>query len=219
MANQDQKFEANSWEFTQKMIRIGHNRRVKRHFKDVQSDTATNTGRAAIKTSLLIRDADSGIECLNKMIYFSNYLSDRSAVSYADGWQVKKGQDISQLAIIYRATDKDNKSGNYTIHIPHYNGGRSFRPPSYTKGSIQARWILKDNSHIVVNAATEAEAKRVIRKLEKTVDKQFRTSESQWLKIGTVGKGTYKKVKVAPIYADYYSKGKENNYADWRVFM
>lgn len=219
MASRPPKFVASSWEFTQKMIRIGHNRRVKQYFKDVGSDTSTANGRAAIKTSLLIRDADSAIETLNKMVYFASYLDQDKYNSYPDDWQIKKGQDIPQLAIIYRPADKKNESGNYTIHLPHFNGNRNFKAPAYFKGNYRAKWVLKDNSHIIVNAKTSAEALRVIRQLEKYVDRKYQTKETPWLTVAPMGNTTYKQIKVNPHRADYYPHGKEGNIAQWRIYL
>lgn len=219
MVNLNKKFDTNSWEFTQKMIRIGHNRRVRKYFRDVLSDTNTRTGREAIKTSLLIRDEDSGIETLNKMTYFSNYLYQESSVSYADGWQIRKGHDIPQLAVIYRDRTPDSISGDYILHIPHYNGNKKPKISSYDKGDYWARWILKDNSHIIVNARTENEAVKYIKKLEKYVDPKFRTPENPWLVTGATSKGTYKKFKAVPIRADYYPDGKKNSFPEWRYYF
>lgn len=219
MARKPPKFEASSWEFTQRMIRIGHNRRVKRYFRDIESDSSVTTGRGAIKTSLLIRDADSAIESLNKMLYFSNYLERDFIATTPDGWQVKKGQNIPQLAIVFRNADKDSISGDYPMHIPHYNGNKKPKIPSYYKGDHWARWILKDNSQIVVNAKTEAEALRVIRRLEKYVDRKFQTPETPWLVTGKTATGTYKKFKAVPIRADYYPQGKENSFPQWREYL
>lgn len=219
MARNRPNFEANSWEFTQRMIRIGHNRKVRKYFKDIKSDTSTNTGRTALKTSLLIRDADSALECLNKMTYFTNYLDRDFTATYPEGWQTKKGQNIPQLVIVYRNTDPKSKSGDYPLYIPHYNGNRNPKVPSYYKGDHWARWILKDNSRIIVNAKTEAEALRVIRKLEKYVDRKFQTKETPWLTTGEAAKGTYKEIRVAPIRADYYPQGKHQSLPQWREYF
>jgi hypothetical protein len=213
------KFEADSWEFTQRMIRIGHNRRVKQYFKDIKSDTDTNTGRTALKTALLIRDNDSAIESMNKLLYFSNYLNQENVTSYPEGWLIKKGQDIPQLAIIYRDTDKKTRSGNYTLYIPHYDGNKTPNIPAYSKGDYWARWILKDNSQLLVNGKTEAEAIRVINKLERHVDRKFNTKEIEGLKVGRYTKGTVKEIKVAPLRADYYPEGKENSMPKWRHYF
>ena len=213
------KFDANSWEFTQRIIKIGHNRRVKQYFRDLKSDTNTNTGRAAIKTALLIRDNDSALEVVNKQLYFSNYLNQELLASYPDGWQIKKGQNIPQLAIIYRDTNPQSNSGNYTTYIPHFNGNKNINIPSYNKGDCWARWILKDNSQIVINARTENEALRVIKKLEKYVEKKYQTPEQPWLTTGKLATGTHKKIKVTPIRADYYPEGKENSSPKWRKYL
>jgi hypothetical protein len=213
------KFDTNSWEFTQRVIRIGHNRRVKQYFRDVVSDKGDRTGRAALKTALLIRDEDSAIETLNKLLYFSNYLNNDTVASYPEGWMIKRGQDIPQLAIIFRDTSKNSISGNYTIHIPHYNGDRKPTIPSYQKGDHWARWILKDNSQILVNGNTQTEALRIIGKLEKLVLPKYRTDKVSGLKVGEYTRGTIKKIKVAPVRADYYDKGKTNSAVDWRYYF
>jgi hypothetical protein len=212
------RFEANSWEFTQRMIRIGHNRRVKQYFKDTKSDTDTNTGRSAIKVALLIRDEDSAIECQVKMLYFSGYLERDNVNSFPEGWEIKKGQNIPQLAIIFRDTNKNSNSGNYTLHIPHYNGDKTPKLPTYNKGDYWAKWILKDNSQLLVNGSTEAEAIRAISILEKQVETKFRTDKIPWLKVGHYTTDTIKRIKVAPIRADYYPNGKENSYPKWRYY-
>ena len=219
MATKGAKFDANSWEFTQRIIRIGHNRQVKKYFKDIASNTATSTGRQIIKTSLLIRDNDSALEVMNKMTYFSSYLNNEYTTAYPDGWQIRKGQNIPQLAIVYRDKNKRSRSGNYTIHIPHFNGTRNIKIPNYQKGDYMARWILKDNSHIVVNARNEVEAKKVINRLEFYVKPKFRTPEKPWLTINELAKGTIKKIDVRPVYAEYYPEGKENQLPKWREYL
>lgn len=212
------KFDANSWEFTQKVVRIGHNRRIQQYFKDIKSDKDTNTGRAALKTALLIRDEDSALEVQVKMTYFTGYLNGDYVISYPEGWEMKKGTQIPQLAIIFRDTNKNSISGNYTLHIPHYNGKKKPTLPIYEKGDHWARWILKDNSQILVNARTEAEVIRVIGILEKQVESKFRTEKIPWMKLGRYTRGTIKQIKVAPIRADYYPNGKENSFPKWRHY-
>lgn len=213
------KLDPYSWEFTQKMIRVGHNRRVRNYFKDVQADDSKASGRTAIKSSLLIRDEDSAIETLNKMTYFANYLERDNVVALPDGWQIKKGQDIPQLAIIFRPVDKKNKSGDYTIHVPHHNGSKNVKALTYSKGNHWARWILKDNSHIVVNGKTEAEALRVIEALEKNVEPKFRSPKDQWLVTGTYTGKPFKEIKVTPLRADFYKTGKAQIAPDWRSYF
>jgi hypothetical protein len=213
------KLDPYSWEFTQKMIKVGHNRRVKNYFKDIQVDDSKATGRTALKTALLIRNEDSAIETLNKMTYFANYLENDVIASSPEGWLIKRGQDIPQLAIIFRDRDKKSISGNYTLYIPHYNGNRTPIIPTYQKGDHWARWIFKDNSQLLVNGNTESEAIRIIEKLEKFVEPKYQTDKISGLKVGKYTKGTIKNIKVMPIRADFYSKGKTSNIADWRHYF
>ncbi len=139
--------------------------------------------------------------------------------SFPEGWQIKKGENISQLAIIFRPEDKNNKSGNYLTHIPHYNGSSKPNIPSYRKGDFWARWRLADNSHIIVFASSKAESIRVIRNLERYVKPSFRTNETPWLVTGQASTGTYKTLKVKPVRADYYPKGKEELIPQWRYYF
>ena len=88
------KFDASNWKFTQKVIRIGHNRVLKQHFRDVKGTDQTHTGRHYVRTALEIRDTDSAIETLNKMLYFNAYvradneLGDAIA-SIPESWNLK----------------------------------------------------------------------------------------------------------------------------------
>lgn len=213
------KFDAQSFEFLQRVIRIGHNRAVKRYFRDQESDTSTSTGRGVVKTALLIRDEDSAQETLLKMQYFKLYLETETSSILPDGWQIKRGQDIPQLAIIYRNSDRKSISGDYPLYIPHYNGSRKPKIPSYNKGNHWARWKLSDNSQIIINAKTAAEAKRIIKILEKLVDRRFRTPENPNLVQGQTAKGTYKEFKAVPIRADYFPEGKKSLIPKWREYF
>lgn len=120
---------------------------------------------------------------------------------------------------MFRDANPKSKSGNYVVNIPHHNGTKNINISSYDKGDYWARWTLKDNSQLIVNAKTENEAIRVIKKLEKYVDKRFQTPEKPWLVTGRVAKGTYKQFKAVPIRADWYPEGKEDHQPQWRQYL
>ncbi len=136
-----------------------------------------------------------------------------------EGWQLKKEQSTSQLAIIFRPEDKKIRTGNYPLYIPHYNGNPKPKIPAYKKGDYWARWILSDNSQIHVNASSRAESLRVIRILESYVLYKYRTNPIPWLVTGQTTPGTFKEIKVAPIRADFYPTGKANNTPEWRYYF
>ena len=215
------KFDASNWEFTQKIIKIGHNRSVRKHFKDIQTHNQTYNGRHYIKTALEIRDADSALETLNKMLYFNHYIrADNKATdaiaSIPESWNLKAEGCRKQLAIIFRAVDQKNRSGNYTLHIPHYTGNRNPKITNYTKGNYWAQLTLSDNSHIQVNARTEAEALRVIRELQKYVQKKYLTD---CLRTGQYKNDPFKEIVVKPMRADYYPTGNKNLQPEWKYYF
>lgn len=204
-----------SWDFTKRMIKIGHNRDVTRHFKDIQADDRRDTGRSAVKTGLLIRDSDSALEILNKQLFFRLGMDGanlEAIASTAEGWVLKAGEDIPQLVIVFRAK---GKKSSYQISIPHYNGGRSPDIPSYRKGSYRGCLTLKDNSKLTVFAGSRGEAERMIRSLRKYVEPKF--AQGREPLFGEM-KNSYVEVTVHPVMADFYPEGKNGERA-WRTYF
>ena len=203
----NRNIDAHSWEFTQRIVRIWHNRLVRKHFKDIGSDTQTNTGRSTLKSSVIIRDADSALETLVKLVFFWLYLKgidNLSSIPFS--WAVQPQADRAQLAIVYRPVSSRNKSGNLTTYIPHYNGNTKPKIPAYAKGNWWARATLKDNSHIVVYAKTRGEAERVIKVLLGYVERKYLSDSSQ-PRYGYLSHKPFRQIKVKPYRADYYSQG------------
>ena len=67
--------------------------------------------------------------------------------------------NIPQLAIVFRAENK-NRRGNYTIHIPHYNGNKSPNIESYLKGQFGSSVQLKDKSRITIFSNSHENAEK-----------------------------------------------------------
>lgn len=206
----------NFWEFTQKVIRIGHNCAVKKHFKDILSDESRGRGREAIKTALLIRNEDSGLEVLNKQVYFQKLIDGGIPIAtMPERWEGRVGANIPQLAIVWRPSGKKT---SYQICIPHYNGDRNPKIPSYHKGSYRGTLTLTDNSKLVVNAKSEREAFRVIQVLHRYIQPKFLVGrEPEIIKVKGPG---FKEARVVPIVADFYPHGqiKEGNPL-WRKYF
>lgn len=133
-----------------------------------------------------------------------------------DDYAIRPDADIPRLIIIYRPKDKDNKSGNYTLEIPHYNGNTTPVVPEYQKGNYWARIILKDNSQMVVNAVNEGKAKFVLAQNLKYVEPKMKTDN---YKYGRHPKNLYKTLHVKPYRADYYENGKTQTIATWRYYF
>lgn len=215
MANVDFK----SWEFTQRLIRIGHNREVTRWFKDVP-DNNTNNGRAALKAGLRIYDSDSAQKAIAKMQYFQMYirkLKGMDAVATVpENYDIKAQSKRPQLVVIFRPTSNTIKSGNYPIVIPHYSGNKTPSIKPYDKGNYWARLVLKDNSHLIINGKTETESLNYLKSLKKFIDKKYLTDD---ITTGIYHGKPFKEIKLKPTRADFYPKGKEEMFPLWRHYF
>lgn len=210
---------SDTWERTQRYARILHNRSVKKHFRDIKTDSKRD-GRGALKTAMLIDDKDSAMQVLVKMQLFRDHMAQTELVaSLPDTWQLRIPESRPQLAIIYRIKDKTKKtrSGNYTLHIPHYEGSRKPQINPYQKGNYWARMVCKDNSKLVVYAKTQTEAKETLRELSRYVSSKFRT---QNITLGKLEGDPYKIAKAVPLRADYYKHGHlKGAIPTWRTYL
>ena len=209
------------WQFTKKIIRITHNREVKKYFKDIASDTSRANGRQAIKTSLLIRDNDSAIEILNKQIFFRLGLNDGNvnldiAPVVPDWWALRAGSNRPQLSLIFKQKNK-TKYSHYIINVPHYKGGRLNIPPvkPFDKGNIRGALHLSDNSKVIVYTSTEDEAAKVLGQIRRLIIPRFLSGSTE-----TYGRKKGRKLNqftAIPVGAKYYPRGQENLEPEWRV--
>ncbi|BAU63032.1 hypothetical protein STA3757_03870 [Stanieria sp. NIES-3757] len=214
-------FDANSWEFTQRIIRILHNRDVKKWFKDFVSDTALSTGRERLKTCFLIRDADSALEVINKQFAYQTYIkkfdSISAVASFPESWQLKIEAQRPQLIIIFKPANKSDGHSQHSLSLPHYSGDKTPNIKPYTKGNYWARLVLKDNSKIVVNGKTENEAVNQIENFYKYVNTKYKPT-SKNIVTGVYKSKPFKEFKLVPVRADFYSQGAKNAYPDWQHY-
>jgi hypothetical protein len=146
-----------------------------------------------------------------------------AVASVPEWWAVRPGADRPQLAIIFANVLSTGKLGRsyWTLHIPHYNKPKGFRPsiPTYMKGDWQGTLVLTDNSKMVVNCESKQECMKVLNKLKILVPFELRSKNGKAIKpkILEYPSKTFKGVRVVPIRADFYSKGKENAAPDWSV--
>lgn len=208
----------------QKYILITHNRVVKKHFRDLKNITSTASNNVAnarlnLRNELLIKPTDSAIIIDLKLTYFREYISEWKGDALAtlpERWNIKPTNDIPELVIIFRDKNKKSKSGNYSLHIPHYNGNKNPNITSYDKGNWRGCLILKDNSRLEVNAKSESEAKQVINQLKKYVETKYLTDD---LHVSPRKGKQIKEITVRPIRADYYPTGYGDLNPNWRHYF
>jgi hypothetical protein len=208
----------------QKHIQITHNRIVKKHFKDLEKNTTINSDNASnarlnLRNELLVKSTDSAIIVNLKLTYFRDYISQLEGGAIAtlpDRWSIKPINDIPELVIIFRDTSKKSRTGNYTLHIPHYNGNKNPIVTSYDKGNYHGSLILKDNSRLEVNAKSDFEAKKVLNQLKKYVEPKYLNDEFHI--VPRKGK-KLKEFTAKPIRADYYPTGYGDTVPKWRHYF
>jgi hypothetical protein len=132
-------------------------------------------------------------------------------------WPQKKEAFRPQLAIQYRPTGDRKRfayadyAGNPELHIPHYNGEPTPSLPPYTIGKYSAKYILKDGSFIVINAATEEEAIAVVAKHASYIKESKRpegTIEENITTTKRKKKPRLDGIKIEPYKGEYFTGGK-----------
>jgi hypothetical protein len=142
-------------------------------------------------------------------------------------WAAKVEKFIPQLVVAYRPAsrrklDFRKYDPNSELHIPHYNGDQNPKIPKYKVGKYTAKYILKDQSYILVNASTEEEGIHVVEQLAHYVKESARPKGTILENISTT-KRRGKQLALAdreivPFKADYYVKG-EGGYAKQQTWQ
>ncbi|MBE9213716.1 hypothetical protein IQ247_13750 [Plectonema cf. radiosum LEGE 06105] len=201
----------------QRVISKYHNIQVNREIAKKE----LKPSKKNIYKELLIKQTDTAQLILLKFLFFwvSNGNLEKLTKSDAiatipNSWVIKPGDDIPQLAIIFRVKNKKG-GGNYPVYIPHYNGTRSPAIAEYKKGLYGCTLVLKDNSKITIHASSYEVAERYIKNnLLKYVERKYHTNNFQ---------ATKRKVKaedMEPTRADFYPNGKEGGAQPlWRHYF
>ncbi|MEM7554081.1 MAG: hypothetical protein AAF378_08270 [Cyanobacteria bacterium P01_A01_bin.84] len=174
----------------------------------------------ALLNQLKIKDSDTAQLVQNKVtsfwLTFGFGKSQAEAIaSIPINWVLQPGNNIPQLAIIFRAPEKP-RSGNYTIHIPHYTGARPLSIAGYTKGPYGVILELKDNSKITIYGNSHESAEGYIKKnLLKYVSSRYKTSSFK-----RVTRKNVQVNKMVPYRADYFPLGSEQGaIPKWRHYF
>jgi hypothetical protein len=133
-----------------------------------------------LRSALLVRTMDNFTVMILKIAIFylvCGRINTASTVPMYWAVKVEKGLR-QQLAIAFRPEKRRrHKFGKYDrnlqLHIPHYNGDKNPKIPSYTVGQFSTKCILKDQSTILVHTDSEAEGVRLVEALLKYVEPAF----------------------------------------------
>lgn len=215
------------WNKFQKFARRIHNLQV----KEVQ----TNLRKSRSKTKahlylneLKIKNTDTAQLTINKLLFFwltfgnINQKVDAVAV-IPEWWPVRTGAQRPQLVITFGELFPDGSKGKpkYSLSIPHYKGPSKLTTspiPNYKKGQKQGILTLSDNSKVIVNAATEKDAQRVLLAAQKIIDSKY--LRNSHIKIGDRKGKRLQQIRVSAVSAKYFRYGQLNAVTpDWRSYF
>ena len=136
-----------------------------------------------------------------------------------DWWQVRLGTDRPQLLVQYARKFSDGTwdKSKYVVSIPHWSKSKDLTTiddfPTYQKGQYQGTTIFSDNSKLIVNCVSSAEAQRVTDKLLLTIPtiKKLNSVYTTTFRRGVA----LAEITVYPRLIKYFSKGQQNMTPDW----
>lgn len=197
-----------NWRFLRSALIRGWNKRVRAKGKK---------GEPLSKTldALLIKPKDSQVNALTKIQIFQAIYGDIASPVMPEWWPIRVGADRPQLVVVFRSDDK--VKSQFQITIPHYSGSKNPKIPDFRKGSHFARYVLKDNSKLIVYAASESEAVRMAEQMYRYVSSRYR-AENPRPTTGVTRSNRFKEVKAVPIFADYYPDG-QRGAREWRAYL
>jgi hypothetical protein len=198
------------WVKFQRLSRRVHNLHVN---KAIESQKSKNSN---LLKYALIEPKDTAQLILNKKIYFwleLGFITKYTNLSQPESWLTKPGSFIPQLVVILRSLEK-KRSGNYTLTIPHFTGSKNIKIPNYKKGNHTVTLVLRDASKIIVNAASEGEAKNLINRCTQYVRKELITRDFRHTERTGIDTHTLQAIR-----ADFYPVGQGNSEPQWKIYF
>lgn len=218
MSNQEK------WRYTQKVIRVLHNRAVGELYKNFSSssDVPPRDGKSAIRSALLIRKDDSALQVISKQLLLNTLIGNDNYLAIPDSWLIRPEHHRRQAIYQFREVSSTiAKPPKYTLTIPHHLNMKPDRPglPKYRKGNWEIIYVLKDNSKITIHAYSEAEGNKVLEACKKLVDKRYLVG-AYLSKSGEVERKDKKKfetITVEPRIVKFWEEGRKKDKPDWAV--
>lgn len=141
--------------------------------------------------------------------------------SVPEWWQLRPEGHRPQLIVHFGEVNPNGKIGKamYALTIPHYTGSKDATKKhfqfSWSKGSVEGILTLKDNSKIIVNAASKGEAERIIGLASKYVSSSKLIDS--FTKIGERKGQPFKQITVKPKVARFFAEGTKSTLPTWVV--
>lgn len=215
------------WVKMRRVLMKVHNVHVKRAAKKITT-SATNQNASTSRISQLYKEClidtdDTAQLVLLKELFFwidLGHFSDviQAVASVPEWWQLRAESRRPQLVIQFANRARSGRPGRsrFSLTLPHYKGKtrttKSPLPP-YRKGQHEGILTLFDNSKVIVNAFSEAEADRVLQAAKKHINPKY--LKNSHIKIGIRKGRKLKQDEVIPVLGHYYPTGLQDLNPKW----
>lgn len=213
------------WRTTQKYIRVAHNKTVKEFFKLNESYPGISPN---LRNSVLIYKNDSATQCLIKMKFFEQSITNYDALKpiIPEWWQVRKGADVPQLVVVFKPKKptKENKTSRWSFSLPHFinSPDKVKQITGFHKGNVQGMLTFNDNSKIIIYGKHRTEVKATLKKWSKAgfFNSKHLDPSNLDLKIGDINtRANFKELEIIPSSAKYFGNGQTKTQPDWQVWV
>jgi hypothetical protein len=176
-----------------------------------------------MRKALICRSSDTVMTMVLKFVFFYLVCGRLATASTTPMmWTTKIDRSLrAQFAIAFRPTERRKfKFGKYDrniqLHIPHYNGDKNPKIPSFRIGQYSARVFLKDRSTILVHGESEEVATKMVKALMHYVLPEMVPKEPVISITKRVGRAlTLTGREVRAFRGDYYPPATQT--PDWSV--
>jgi hypothetical protein len=174
-------------------------------------DIATTTKRS-IKKAITPTAKDSATLAVLRMKIFEEYRasigSNDAIILMPDNWQAKMHQFPPQLVVgLGEVVGTETTRAKWTFAIPHYKYDRNhdLKLPRLQKGNWWARFVLKDNSRVYINAESENEGRNFILDIIPLINPNYLPGEQPYvIDTGKRGGSPIREVLTEPTFGAFY---------------
>jgi hypothetical protein len=180
--------------------------------EELDGEDIAITTKRAIKKAIMPLPKDSAVLAVLRMKIFEEY---RDSIGGGDGivllpdnWQAKMHQFPPQFVVgLGEVISGEVGRTKWTFTIPHYKHDKNheLKLPRLQKGNWWARFVLKDNSRVYINAETAAEGKNFIMDIIPLIDPKYVPDETPpKIDTGERGGSPIREVLTQATYGAFY---------------
>lgn len=172
----------------------------------------------ALKSAILIEPNDSSLIVSSKLALYYQRFPIQSYAAVPEWWQIRLEANRPQMIFMFaqKLGESNFDSPKYPITIAHpiVKHYQESPIPDYQKGQWEAMLTLKDNSKLIINAISLAEAQKVLDACKAIIQPEFLEGAIE-RPIAPRRGPPLLEIHVSPRRVDYFSAGLKNTKPDW----